>query len=81
MDTDRLRDAIFGQEFDAPQGRVRIDPDNNHTYLWPRVGRVDADGRFEIVAESLVAMKPDPYLVDHNVAGEADIRWRRQATV
>lgn len=81
MDTDRLREAIFGQEFDAPQGRVRIDPDNNHTYLWPRVGRVDADGRFEIVAESPVAMKPDPYLVDHNAADEAGIRWRRQATV
>lgn len=81
MDTDRLRDAIFGQEFDAPQGRVRIDPDNNHTYLWPRVGRVDADGRFEIVAESPAAMKPDPYLVDHNAAGDADIRRRRQAAV
>jgi substrate-binding family protein len=30
-----LRDA----EFDAPQGRVRIDPENNHTYLWPLSGR------------------------------------------
>lgn len=81
MDTDRLREAIFGQEYEAPQGRVRIDPDNNHTYLWPRVGRVDEAGRFEVVAESAVAVKPDPYLVDHDVADGADLRQRRQAAV
>lgn len=54
-----LRDA----EFDAPQGRVRIDPTNNHTYLWPRVARIDSRGTFQIVWNPGVRVKPDPYCV------------------
>ncbi|MEO1191839.1 MAG: transporter substrate-binding domain-containing protein [Pseudomonadota bacterium] len=60
---DRLANALRGQGFEAPQGSVRIDPDNNHTHLWPRLGRVDNKGQFEILAESKSAIKPDPYLV------------------
>lgn len=65
--TQLLRAAMLGQEFDAPQGRVRIDPDNNHTYLWPRIARANVDGQFDIIAESSSAVKPDPYLVSHNL--------------
>lgn len=54
-----LRDA----EFDAPQGRVRIDRENNHTYLWPRIARVDGQGRFRTVWNPGVRIKPDPYCV------------------
>ena len=50
-------------EFDAPQGRVRVDPENNHTYLWPRIARVDRHGRFQIVWNPGVRVKPDPYCV------------------
>jgi ABC-type branched-subunit amino acid transport system substrate-binding protein len=63
MDTERLRAALLGAEFDAPQGRVKIDPDNNHTYLYTRIGRLDVQGRFEIVREVPRSIKPDPYLV------------------
>lgn len=61
--TERLRDGLMGTEFSAPQGRVRIDPENGHAYLWPRIGRVNKMGSFDIVAESVSAVKPDPYLV------------------
>jgi branched-chain amino acid transport system substrate-binding protein len=54
-----LRDS----EFDAPQGRVRIDPENNHTYLWPRIARLDRHGRFQTVWNPGVRVKPDPYCV------------------
>jgi branched-chain amino acid transport system substrate-binding protein len=50
-------------EFDAPQGRVRVDPENNHTYLWPRIARLDRNGRFQIVWNPGVRVKPDPYCV------------------
>jgi branched-chain amino acid transport system substrate-binding protein len=50
-------------EFDAPQGRVRIDPENNHTYLWPRIARLDREGKFQIVWNPGVRVKPDPYCV------------------
>lgn len=72
LDTERLRAALAGLEYEAPQGVVRIDPENHHTYVWPRVGRVGADGRFEIVAQGDAAVKPDPYRVDHDVSGAAD---------
>ncbi|MBY0437751.1 MAG: transporter substrate-binding domain-containing protein [Burkholderiales bacterium] len=62
---ERLLPHLLGSEFDAPQGRVRIDPDNHHTRLYPRIGRVDADGRFVVVAESPVGVDADPYLVNH----------------
>jgi branched-chain amino acid transport system substrate-binding protein len=54
-----LRDS----EFDAPQGRVRIDLENNHTYLWPRIARLDRNGRFQAVWNPGVRVKPDPYCV------------------
>lgn len=54
-----LRDS----EFDAPQGRVRIDPENNHTYLWPRIARLDSNGRFQSAWNPGVRVKPDPYCV------------------
>lgn len=58
-----LRDA----EFDAPQGRVRIDTGNHHTYLWPRVARIDAQGRFQIVWNPGMRVKPDPYCVTQSL--------------
>lgn len=60
-----LRPALMGREFEAPQGRIRLDPDNGHTYLRPRIGRVNARGQFDIIVEGDQAMKPDPYLVSH----------------
>ncbi len=62
-DPDRLLGELRDCEFDAPQGRVRIDPDNNHAYLWPRIARLDASGRFQTVWNPGVRIKPDPYCV------------------
>lgn len=58
---------ILGAEFDAPQGRVKIDPSNHHTCLYPRIGRVDAQGQFTIVRQATRAVYPDPYLVTHSL--------------
>lgn len=54
---------LGGLEFDAPQGRIRVDPDNHHTELWCRIGRINAEGRFDIVWQSESRVKPDPYFV------------------
>ncbi|MCB4767744.1 transporter substrate-binding domain-containing protein [Ancylobacter sp. Lp-2] len=56
-------EALGRVQFEAPQGRVAVDPTNNHTFLWPRVARVDAQKRFEIVWDPHRRMKPDPYFV------------------
>ena len=68
--TDSVRELLRvlpGSEFLAPQGLVRIDEDNHHTYLRPRIGRVNAHGQFDIVEEATSWVRPDPYLVDHTL--------------
>jgi len=62
-----LLPRLLGSEFDAPQGRVRLDPGNHHTWLYPRVGRVNAQGGFTIVRQATRAVSPDPYLVTHSL--------------
>jgi branched-chain amino acid transport system substrate-binding protein len=62
-DPEQVLDNLRDFEFDAPQGRVRVDPENNHTYLWPRIARLDRQGRFQIVWNPGVRVKPDPYCV------------------
>lgn len=62
-EVDPILEALAGVQYDAPQGGVRIDPDNNHTFLWPRVGKVNAEGQFDVVYEARTPVKPDPYMV------------------
>lgn len=68
--SDRIGDLLphlLGSEFDAPQGRIRLDPDNHHTWLYPRVGRANSQGGFTIVRQATRAVSPDPYLVTHSL--------------
>ncbi len=62
-DPEHMIRELRGAEFDAPQGRVRIDAENNHTFLWPRVARLDAAGRFQTVWNPGMRVKPDPYCI------------------
>jgi branched-chain amino acid transport system substrate-binding protein len=71
LDTQRLVDAALGLSFDAPEGPIQIDPDNNHVWLTPRIGRVRPDGEFDIVWEGKSPIKPDPYLSISPIGG----RW------
>ncbi len=63
----QLVSTLRGMEFLAPQGIVKIDADNHHAYLTPRIGRVRADGQFDILHEAKQPVKPDPYLVEHSL--------------
>lgn len=60
---DAIAAQLGGMEFDAPQGRVRIDPDNHHSEIWSRIGKINDQGRFEIVWQSENRIRPDPYFV------------------
>ncbi|MFP4693601.1 MAG: ABC transporter substrate-binding protein [Halothece sp.] len=61
INTETLREATRGQEFVAPQGRVKVDPDNYHAYLYARIGRWNADGQADIEFSSPAAIKPIPW--------------------
>lgn len=52
---------VGGMEFAAPQGRVKIDPDNLHTYLTPRIGQTQSDGQLKIVDQYSEPLVPLPY--------------------
>jgi urea transport system substrate-binding protein len=62
FDVDKVREAAKGIEFNAPEGKVKIDGDNQHVYKTVRIGQVQADGQFKEVWNSGQPVKPDPYL-------------------
>lgn len=58
---DTIREAIKGQEMVAPQGKIRIEKENLHTWLWPKIAVAKSDGQFEILKDSAEWLAPDPY--------------------
>ena len=64
---EQIKPSLLGSEFIAPQGRVRINPTNHHTSLYPRIGIANSKGQFTIVREANRPVEPDPYLVTHSL--------------
>lgn len=62
LDPERLVQAAQGMEHAAPEGPVLIDDDNNHAWLTPRIGRLNAHGVFDVVWDAGELVRPDPYL-------------------
>lgn len=73
-DMPAVRSIVSHIEFDAPQGKVRIDSDNRHSYLTPRIGISGKDGGFDIIFEASQPIKPDPYLIWDDVRHERHAR-------
>lgn len=77
----RVREIVSTCRLDAPQGPVRIDPENQHSYLTPRLGRSMKNGQFEIMYTSEGPVKPDPYLAwfdaGHDAGGGRGENTRR----
>jgi branched-chain amino acid transport system substrate-binding protein len=60
-----LAHVLPGLEFDAPQGLVKIDEQNNHTYLNPRIGRCNSNGQFDVLASASELVRADPFVIAH----------------
>jgi urea transport system substrate-binding protein len=60
-DVDKVREAVRGIEFNAPEGKVTVDPTNNHTWKIVQIGKTRSDGQFDIVWSSGVPVQPDPF--------------------
>lgn len=56
-----IREAIKGEEMTAPQGKVKIERENLHTWLWPKIGQCQSDGQFKILKQASQWLQPDPY--------------------
>jgi len=62
FDVDKVRKALGGvTDFEAPSGKVKMDPKTQHMFKRFRLGRIREDRQFEIVHESADWIAPDPY--------------------
>ncbi|MFC4766169.1 urea ABC transporter substrate-binding protein [Effusibacillus consociatus] len=61
-DVDKVKEASKGIDFQAPEGVVKLDGENQHTYKIVRIGEIQKDGQFKEVWNSGQPVKPDPYL-------------------
>ncbi|PSB06171.1 urea ABC transporter substrate-binding protein [Pleurocapsa sp. CCALA 161] len=59
-DMEAVRKAAVGQEFDAPEGKVTLQP-NHHISKTVRIGEVRDDGLFDIVWSTEGPLKPIPW--------------------
>lgn len=67
-DVDKVKNAAAGLTFNAPEGEVKIDGDNQHLYKKVRIGKVNADGLIDEIWATEEAVKPDPYLKGYDWA-------------
>lgn len=57
-----IYEGLPGQEFQAPQGKVKIDEKNHHAWLWARIGKANENGQFDVVWKSEDWIRPDPWV-------------------
>lgn len=61
FDIDKIAVASEGVEFkEAPEGYVKIHK-NHHLWSKARIGQIQADGQFKLIAESPNLIEPDPF--------------------
>jgi urea transport system substrate-binding protein len=60
-DVSKIRQAVRHQAFDAPEGRVRIDPETQHTSKVFRIGQITRESRFQVIYSSESPIAPIPY--------------------
>ena len=61
FDVDKVRQAVYGLEFDAPGGKKSMHPNNQHTLKPVYIGEILKDGQFKIVYQSKGLVSPDSY--------------------
>ena len=57
----QVRNALRRQSLDAPEGIISVDPATQHTWRPVSIGRIRADGQFDIVWSSRTAVRPVPF--------------------
>jgi len=59
-DLDKVRSAMIGIKFAAPQGEIEMFP-NHHTSERVLIGEAQTDGQFKILSDSVKAIAPIPW--------------------
>ncbi|MGE3857818.1 MAG: urea ABC transporter substrate-binding protein [Dehalococcoidia bacterium] len=66
----KVREALAGMTFDAPEGKVTVSAKNNHLVKTFRMGQIRADGLIDEIYATPKPVEPDPYLETYSWAGE-----------
>ena len=60
FDDNKVREALVGIEFDAPQGKVTVMP-NHHLSQTVRIGQITKEGQFDILEETDGPIEPQAW--------------------
>jgi urea transport system substrate-binding protein len=60
-EVDAVRKAVYGQEFRAPGGKIRMHEANHHTYKPVLIGEILKDGQFKVVSRTRGLVEPEPW--------------------
>jgi urea transport system substrate-binding protein len=60
-DPSRVREALADRSYSGPGGMIHVDGRNLHTWKTVRIGRIRADGQFDIVWTSALPIAPAPF--------------------
>ncbi len=61
FDVDKVREAVYGLEFDAPGGKKMMHASNQHTLKSVYIGEIKKNGQFKIIYKSDGLVSPDSY--------------------
>jgi urea transport system substrate-binding protein len=61
-DVEKVKAASKGLVFEAPEGKVTVDGENQHIYKTARIGQLQPNGLINEVGGSKEPIKPDPFL-------------------
>jgi urea transport system substrate-binding protein len=61
FDVAKVREALKGVTYQAPEGLVTIEPKNNHTHKIVQIGKALPSGQFDIVWKTNGPVAPDPF--------------------
>jgi len=61
IDVDKVREKVYGLEFDAPGGKKSMHPTNQHTLKPVYIGEILKTGQFKVVWKSKGLVEPDSY--------------------
>jgi urea transport system substrate-binding protein len=68
FDVDKVVPAVLGLEFDAPGGKKKMHPENHHTFKPVYIGKIRADGQFDVISKSPGLVEPEAF--SHYLKGE-----------
>lgn len=60
-DVDKVRPALYGLEFNSPDGMVKMDPKNHHLAKPVMIGEIRTDGQFDIIWKTDGLVDPEPW--------------------